>query len=240
MGEAGEAGAPTGDAGSAAVPVITGLLASYPCESASGAVLPDASGNSRNASLANGNGGGPAGFGFGEGVIGNALTLKASAQAYVQLPRGIVSQLSAVTIATWVKLSSTAAFQRIFDFGSSTGTFMYLATSSNGGAVRFRITSDSPKKNQVLEGTSPLPVGDWVHVAVTLGDAGVSIYLDGGLVAAQAPAVMRPSDLGNTVNNFIGRSPFAADPYLDGQVDEFRIYDHVLAPEEIVYLAKGD
>jgi hypothetical protein len=45
--------------------------------------------------------------------------------------------------------------------------------------------------------------------------------------------------LGETVNNFIGRSPFAADPYLDGQIDEFRIYNRVLSPVEIGVLANG-
>jgi hypothetical protein len=51
--------------------------------------------------------------------------------------------------------------------------------------------------------------------------------------------VLRPSDLGDTGNNFIGRSPFASDPYLDGQIDEFRIYNRVLSPVEIGGLAKG-
>jgi hypothetical protein len=50
---------------------------------------------------------------------------------------------------------------------------------------------------------------------------------------------LRPSDLGDTGNNFIGRSPFTADPYLDGQIDEFRIYDRVLSTAEIGELASG-
>jgi hypothetical protein len=43
--------------------------------------------------------------------------------------------------------------------------------------------------------------------------------------------------LGDTSNNFIGRSPFTTDPYLDGQIDEFRIYNRVLSPAEIGALA---
>jgi hypothetical protein len=219
---------------------IAGLLASYPCENASGAVLPDTSGHGKNAALANGAGGStPVGFSFGTGRVGNALALSSRDQAYVSLPRGILSQLSQVTIATWVKLTSSTAFQRIFDFGVDTNTFMYLVNATGSGIVRFRIVSTSLNKNQVVEGAEGVPVGRWAHVAVTLGDNGVSIYLDGAQVAQQAPAIMRPSDLGDTGNNFIGRSPFAADPYLDGQIDEFRIYDRVLSPAEIGELANG-
>ena len=170
-------------------------------------------------------------------MVGNALALSASNLAYVSLPKGIVAQLSEVTIATWVKLKSGAAFQRIFDLGIDSNTFMYLVNAGSSGTVRFRIQAAPLNKNQILEGAEALPVGKWIHVAVTVGDNGLSIYLDGAQIAQKAPAVLRPSDLGDTVNNFIGRSPFATDPYLDGQIDEFRIYNRVLGSDEIGVLA---
>ena len=238
-GGGGMGGAGTGGGGTGGVPAIPGLVASYPCESASGAVLADTSGAGKHASLANGAGGSPVGFSFSSGMVGNALTLSPADQAYVGLPRGIVSQLSQVTIATWVKLKSSVAFQRVFDIGVDTNTFMYLVNAGSSGFVRFRFASGPLSKNQVLEGTDPLPVGKWTHVAVSVGDNGVSIYVDGAQIAQQAPAALRPSDMGDTGNNFIGRSPFAADPYLDGQIDEFRIYNRVLSSAEIGRLAKG-
>ena len=234
------AGSTTGGATTGGVPAIPGLVASYPCESANGAMLADASGQGKNASLANGAGGSPTGFAFSTGRVGNALTLSSANLAYVSLPRGIVAQLSAMTIATWVKLKSGTAFQRIFDLGVGSNTFMYLVNAGNSGFVRFRITSAALNKNQVLEGAEALPVGKWTHVAVTVGDNGASIYVDGAQVALQAPAALRPSDLGVTVNNFIGRSSFSDDPYLDGQIDELRIYNRVLTMAEIAGLAKAD
>jgi len=236
-GGAGTGGAGTGGAGTGGVAAIPGIIAAYPCESANGAVLADASGHGMNASLANGSGGSPVGFSFGGGMVGNALTLSAVNLGYVSLPKGIAPQLTEATIATWVKLKSGAAFQRIFDLGVDTNTFMYLVNSGSSGTVRFRIQSAPLNKNQILEGTDALPVGKWIHVAVTVGDNGLSIYLDGTQMAEKAPAVLRPSDLGDTGNNFIGRSPFAADPYLDGQIDEFRIYNRVLSSVEIGVLA---
>lgn len=116
---------------------------------------------------------------------------------------------------------------------------MYLVNAGSDGFVRFRIRSASLNKNQVLEGAEALPVDRWTHVAVTLGDTGASIYLDGAQIGQQAPAAVRPSDRGATANNFIGRSPFATDPFLDGQIDEFRIYNRQLSSVEIGELAKG-
>jgi hypothetical protein len=60
-----------------------------------------------------------------------------------------------------------------------------------------------------------------------------------GTLLDDHPAGLTSSDLGDTGNNFIGRSPFTADPYLDGQIDEFRIYDRALSAAEIGELAKG-
>jgi hypothetical protein len=228
---------PLGDAGPEALPT-QGLVAHYPCESANGSTLPDRSGNRRNATLANGSGGStPVGFTFAPGKVDNGMRLNPADKAYVSLPRGIVSQLKQLTIATWVKLNTSTAFQRIFDFGSDTNTFMYLTNSGDTG-VRFRISS-SNGKNQVVEGGAALPVGTWTHVALTLGDDGISLFLNGSQVAKQAPAALRASDLGDTGNNYVGRSQFAADPYLDGMIDEFRIYDRVLGASEITDLASG-
>jgi cellulose 1,4-beta-cellobiosidase len=43
----------------------------------------------------------------------------------------------------------------------------------------------------------------------------------------------KPSSLGSTTQNWIGRSQFAGDPYFNGKVDEFYIYDRALTATEI-------
>jgi hypothetical protein len=43
---------------------------------------------------------------------------------------------------------------------------------------------------------------------------------------------LRPSSLGNTVNNYIGKSQYP-DPYLNGLIDEFRIYSVALSAPEL-------
>ena len=51
---------------------------------------------------------------------------------------------------------------------------------------------------------------------------------------ATNPAVkLRPADLGMTVNDWLGRSQFATDPYFNGDMDELRIYAAALTPAQV-------
>jgi hypothetical protein len=72
-----------------------------------------------------------------------------------------------------------------------------------------------------------------------LGSAGAVLYVDGVQVGTNTAVTLRPTDLGKTSNNYIGRSQFSADPYLDGDIDEFRVYSRALSSSEIQALASG-
>jgi hypothetical protein len=48
--------------------------------------------------------------------------------------------------------------------------------------------------------------------------------LDGKGVATNSTMTLNPSNLGYSTQDWIGRSQWSADPYLNGRVDEFRIY----------------
>ena len=68
---------------------------------------------------------------------------------------------------------------------------------------------------------------------VTLkGNSGI-LYVNGLPVGTNNAMTLRPGNLGNTTNNFLGRSQFGADPYLNGVLDEFRIYNVALSANEI-------
>ena len=84
-----------------------------------------------------------------------------------------------------------------------------------------------------------LSTGAWHHLAVVLGAGATytgTLYIDKVAVGTNAAMTLRPSNLGNTANNFIGRSAFAADPYFDGYIDDFRIYKRALTAAEITAL----
>jgi hypothetical protein len=64
----------------------------------------------------------------------------------------------------------------------------------------------------------------------------MKLYQDGKLVA-EGPTPLLPSDLGETTENYLGRSQFAVDAYYFGSLDEFRIYNRALSEGEVLYLA---
>jgi arabinoxylan arabinofuranohydrolase len=165
------------------------------------------------------------------------LTLASAASRYVSLPAGIVSTLTNFTIETWVRLNSTANWARIFDFGNNTTSYMFL-TPQNGATTRLRfgITTNSAGGEQQITGLTALSVGVWHHVAVTLtGNTGI-LYLNGVAQGTNTGMTLRPATLGNTVNNYLGRSQWA-DPYLNGILDEFRIHSVPLTAAEIAATA---
>ena len=153
---------------------------------------------------------------------------------YVSLPAGIVSALTNFTLELWVKLNSTANWNRMVDFGNNTVTYMFL-TPQNGstGRVRFAMTTSGAGGEQRVDGTSALSAGVWHHVAVTLKSNTGILYVDGVAVGTNSAMTLKPSGLGSTANNYLGKSQYPADPYLDGSFDEFRIYTVALSASEI-------
>jgi hypothetical protein len=183
----------------------------------------DSSGYGKNATLY----GSPT---FVTGKSGNAVNLSGSSQ-YVGMPSGIVSGLNNFTVATWVKITTLSTWSRIFDFGTGTTVNMFL-TPQSGSGVRFAITTNGNGSEQRINGTAALSTGTWVHVAVTLSGNTGTLYVNGAVVGTNTNMTLRPSSLGTTGNNYIGRSQYA-DPYLNGQIDNFRIYNRALSASEI-------
>jgi hypothetical protein len=116
---------------------------------------------------------------------------------------------------------------------------MFLTPRCGGsGTVRFAITTGGGGAEQQINSSSTLSTGVRHEVAVTLsGNTGV-MYLDGSPVGTNSSMTLNPMMLGITTNNYIGKSQYS-DPYLNGSLDEFRIYNRALTASEVaqVYLA---
>jgi hypothetical protein len=169
---------------------------------------------------------------------GGQLALSSNAQQYVSLPAGIVSSLSNFTVMAWVNLASTGAWSRVFDFGDNTTMYMYLTPQNGGtGMLAFGITTNGSGNEQVIYTASILSTGVWHQVAVTLSGATGILYLDGVAAGTNSSLTLNPLILGGTVNNYLGKSQSGSNPYLNGSLDEFRIYNVGLSSAEIVAAA---
>jgi fibronectin type 3 domain-containing protein len=193
-------------------------------DEASGTTAADATGNNWTGTLV----GGPT---WVAGKLNNAVSLSGSTQ-YVTLPTGAVNGLATCTISAWVNLSAVSNWARLFDFGSGTTNYMFLSPK-NGASSKIRFAIRTPSvAEQIIDGAAALPTGGWHHVAVILNGATGTLYVDGVQVGQNTAMTLTPSSLGATTNNYIGKSQFN-DPYLNGAVDDFRIFAQALTAQQI-------
>ena len=147
---------------------------------------------------------------------------------YMVLPRSVASSRT-MTVTAWIRPTATTQWQRVFDFGNGTDQYMFLTTSN--GEKKLALVMKNGGDEQILAAEN-VRINAWHHVAVTIDEEKVAIYLDGELAAESSDITIRSADF-QPVRNYIGRSQFDADPYYKGYLDDFRVYNYALAPEEI-------
>ncbi|HXN34349.1 MAG TPA: LamG domain-containing protein [Polyangiaceae bacterium] len=195
------------------------LIAYYPFDESTGTTSADASGNNRTAMMQ--------GATFSAGIQGNAATMNGTTQ-YVILPPGIVNGLTSFSISAWFYLNDGTLNSRVFDFGSGTTDYMFLTPEQ----MRFAISTSGFGGEQQIVGPT-IPTSVWRHVAVTLSGATGTLYVNGVAQTPNTNMTLKPTSLGSTTQNWIGRSQYANDAYLNGKVDNFRIYNRALSAAEV-------
>lgn len=159
---------------------------------------------------------------------GEAALSLSGTDNFVQLPY-TVGNHDELTIACWTYWRGGSSWQRLWDFGTGTNQYMFFSPKSDTG-MRFAIKNGGDE--QQIRMTRSLSTNQWVHVAVTLGTNGATLYINGEQQSTNANINIKSSDF-RPVFNYIGRSQFASDPYYRGYIDDFRIYNYVLTADEI-------
>ncbi|HYG23225.1 MAG TPA: LamG-like jellyroll fold domain-containing protein [Verrucomicrobiae bacterium] len=171
-------------------------------------------------------------------VVDGALVLDGTDSTYAQLPGGLLAGLNSATVDFWATIGTTPTSSRIFDFGNSLPDFTsaivgfnYLFfTPNSGGAHRLTISSGDVSFEQNAAGTGTLE-NQTVHVTCVVDPPNqrMLLYTNGVLETINTNMTAPLSSL-NNVLTYLGRSLYAVDPYLNGSIDEFRIYNGALSP----------
>ena len=168
---------------------------------------------------------------------GGQLTLSSGSQQYMNLPAGILSNLSAVTIESWATFAPNLPWATwFFGFGDvSGGTGGNCLFCSEGGG-RVAVSSRSPS---YLGETNAYTSGlDWsgktLHIACVFNPPGgyLAIYTNGVVAGTNSSGTLTMNSIVNNYS-YINRSLYSADPYVDLTINEFRIYNAALSAPEI-------
>jgi hypothetical protein len=143
-----------------------------------------------------------------------------------------------LTIAAWIRLDTLPALDdrghilsKPFGTTNLNSFEMWVLTAGGGTELLFEIESDTVSGYV----TTPYENLDWHHVAGTCDGAMIRLYLDGMLVdeTASGPPTYdaNPMLIGHDIDDGVPHS------WLDGQIDDLRLYDRALPPSEIAALA---
>lgn len=133
-----------------------------------------------------------------------------------------------LTLECWARFNSFNNWTRLFDLGNGEATDNILfANESYNNNLRFEVYDEG--YSQGISGT-PIDLYRWYHFAVTLDAGWARMYIDGMEVASGPVQMPRNVD---RYTNYIGRSNWSFDDYMDGLVDEIRIWDVARTQSEI-------
>ena len=149
-------------------------------------------------------------------------------QQYADFPPATMFTNNDMTAISWVYIRSFPSWSRIFDFGNGPNSNDVLLTPTTGGNG-YPAYSTTGADN--IYSSQPLTPNQWVQlVAVQSGSTGL-IYINGQQVASAANAGI--ANVTRT-NNYIGRSNWGSDSYLDGKIASLKIYNRALTSGEIL------
>jgi len=157
----------------------------------------------------------------------------------------IISQLNNFSFSTNLLISSNYDLGGLGNFVWTFANSTNMASTRNGnlffGAIqsRYAISRTHWQGEENVAIGQQLPKGRWINLTYTQLNGTGKIYID-GILRAQAPISINPSDLGATPFNFLGRSCYVGDSYLKtAQYDNFIVYSGELSQSEVTTLAQS-
>ena len=136
------------------------------------------------------------------------------------------------SIEAWVSNTVTETWARVWDFGNSAAINMFLTPRADSGFMRFALTLTGNAAEQRVNSPAVLPANSMKQIAITISGSVGILYQDGVPIGTNNAMTLNPTSLGSTTLNYLGKSQYP-DPFFDGTMDEFRIYDTAL-PASII------
>lgn len=165
---------------------------------------------------------------------GAAVLTGTTTGPYISVPTAVMSGLTDVTFEAWFSIDTQVTWQRIFDFGNDTTEYIFLAgrfDTTNIPRVAYKRDGGA---EVYFNATSAFTTGTLTHVALSVdGATSMTLYING---TASGSVALGASDTLAAITfdqNYLGGSQWA-DPRLDGNIYDFRVYNKALSAAEVL------
>lgn len=212
------------------------LLLSYNFDQSSGTTVTDSSGNGYHGTLSSG-----ATWNT-DGKNGSCINLSGS-NSYVTIPNGVLNGVHNVTITADVYLNTSNENTWIFGLGPDSGKYIFVNSKNSKGYPYGAITTNGTvgngyKNEKGVTNLKQLPTGTWTSIAlvISMDTHSARLYINGRLTQSNNDITEDPAsiyDATKAFSGYIGRSLYTADGYLNGKIDNFRIYGSALSTSQI-------
>lgn len=162
------------------------------------------------------------------GKLGTAATFNNS--TIIITPAPLNTNTTEFSFAFWYKPTTTNSYQCLYNGRNTTGAAIAIFRDPSN-YIRFDDGSQTTFSHTAV-------LNEWHHYVLTRDASNKKLYIDGVL----KQTVSSRSFTCSSVSATIGRSSYNGnlqDNYIYGQLQDYRIYDHVLSVKEIKELAKG-
>jgi hypothetical protein len=158
---------------------------------------------------------------------------------YLDLPDGFDNFRGGMTISLWAYPTAAKNWARFVDMGNGQyNNNIVFARRGTTNDLAFEAYDGTASGGQVTA-AGAIQLNQWQMFTATLNASGtVTLYKNGSQVATGTTAL--PSNIAR-INNYIGRSNWAADAWFQGRMDDVKIYNYALTPQEVqsIYLSGG-
>lgn len=196
-------------------------------DDAAGLQAVDSSGNGNTASVLNG-------ATWAGGVVNGSINLNGSNQLAVAGDSNSLDVSGQITLSAWIKPSKKDT-QYIIKKARYDATDGYELSLSSSGKVFVRFNQKSSDNAFRVDSTTSYPSNGstWMHVAATYDGATIKLYINGNLNASKNASLTIGT---NSVGLGLGAEDSGVAPF-KGQLDDVRIYNHVLTDAEVKTLS---
>jgi hypothetical protein len=139
------------------------------------------------------------------------------------------------SISAWVKIKQTESFPRLYDFSNGYCTDNVLGKLSHSGngcpSIEYLLTGQT---GSYYMSNTPLNINTWYHLVFISSGLQMSIYVNNVLIGTYTGNYM-PQNVFRTSNK-IGGSNAPLQDDTQAFIDDFRLYDRAITPEEVTQL----